>query len=142
MYDYNENYYQNKDNVSREIFDLDLSFGMHPISGDIRKKTGVHAIKQSIRTLILLNHYEKPLHPDIGCDIYKSLFEPFEGEFTTTLMEDHIKYVINNYEPRADLKKIDIEVKEDQNFLGITIWFTPIGEINSVSVDIFLRITR
>lgn len=142
MYNYNENYYQNPENISREIYDLDLNFGKHPISGDLRKKNGIEAIKQSIRTLILLNHYEKPLHPDIGCDIYKSMFEPFEGDFTTTLMEDHIHNVIDNYEPRVELNKIEIIVKEDYNSLNITIWFTPINEVDPVSMDIFLKISR
>lgn len=142
MYDWTENYYLNKNNTSREVSDLDIVFGLHPISKDIRKKYDVHAIKQSIKTLVLLNHYEKPFHPDIGCDVLKSMFEPFEGEFTKTMMEGHITKVIENYEPRAKLEKIKIEVQEDQNFLGITIWFTPIGSTDPVNVDIFLRILR
>ena len=84
MYDYTENYYKDEKNIAREIKDLDYVFGLHPISKDIRKKTNVEALKQSIKTLVLLNHYEKPFHPDIGCDVYKSLFEPFEGRFTET----------------------------------------------------------
>jgi len=142
MYDYTQNYYKNKDNTSREITDLDYVFGIHPVSKDIRKKNDIQAIKQSIRTLVLLNHYEKPFHPDIGCDVYKSLFEPFEGKFTENMMKRHIHNVIDNYEPRATLKKIEINTKEDENFLGITIWFVPVGEIDVISVDIFLKIVR
>jgi len=142
MYDYTENYYEIEDNVSRPMKDLDYIFGLHPISNDIRKKNDVQSIKQSVKTLVLLNHYEKPFHPDIGCDVYKSMFEPFEDSFTTSLMEGYIKNVINNYEPRVVLDKIDIDVQEENNFLGITIWFTPVGEVDSVSVEIFLNIIR
>lgn len=142
MYDHNENYYQIEDNVSREITDLEFSFELHPISKDIRKKNDIDAIKQSVKTLVLLNHYEKPFHPDIGCDIYKSMFEPFEGEFTEELMTNHIHNVIDNYEPRADLERVEINVEEDQNAIGITIWFTPLGYNDPVNVDIFLRILR
>ena len=117
-------------------------FGIHPVSKDIRKKTNVEAIKQAIKTLVLLNHYEKPFHPDIGCDVLKSMFEPFEGEFTDTMMRKHIHNVVENYEPRAVLEKIDIDVDEDQNALGITIWFTPINETVMDKIDIFLRILR
>lgn len=141
MYDYTYNTYK-EENVSKTITDLDIVFGIHPLSKDIRKKTNIEAIKQSIKTLILLNHYEKPFHPDIGCDIYKSMFEMFEGNFTRTMMEGYIKKMINNYEPRAALEKIDINVDEDNNSLGITIWFTPESETEVVSVDIFLRILR
>lgn len=142
MHDWTENYYNNEDNTSRLITDLDYAFGIHPTSKDIRKKTDILAIKQSIKTLVLLNHYEKPFHPDIGCDVYKSMFEPFEGRFTEEMMKSHIENVINNYEPRAELEKIDIDVKEEQNFFGITIWFTPVGEIVLANVDIFLKILR
>lgn len=142
MYDYNENYYNNEDNLARPIKDLDFIFGLHPISSDIRKKNNIDAIKQSIKTLVLLNHYEKPFHPDVGCDVYKSLFEPFEEQFSEALMERYITHVIEAYEPRASLDKIDFDTREDYNFFGVTIWFTPIGQTDSVSVDIFLRILR
>ena len=142
MFDWTENYYNNEDNTSRNVTDLDLVFGIHPVSKDIRMKTNVEAIKQAIKTLVLLNHYEKPFHPDIGCDVLKSMFEPFEGEFTDDMMRKHIHNVIDNYEPRAVLEKIDIDVDEDQNALGITIWFTPINETVMDKIDIFLRILR
>lgn len=141
MYDYTQNSYVG-DKVAKEIKDLDYAFGIHPISGDIRKKNDVLAIKQSLKTLVLLNHYEKPFHPSIGCDIYKSLFEPFEGEFTKNIMRDNITSVTKNYEPRADVQNIDINIDEDNNSIGITIYFIPVGEIDTVSVDIFLRILR
>ena len=58
------------------------------------------------------------------------------------MIKKHIHNVVDNYEPRVKLEKIEITVKEDQNFFGITIWFTPIDSITPVSVDIFLRILR
>lgn len=142
MYDYHENYYNDEDNLSRPIKELDFVFGLHPLSKDIRKKTNIDAIKQSIKALVLMNHYEKPFHPDIGCDVFKSLFEPFEGAFTETMMRTYINHVIDAYEPRADIDRIVFDTREDSNFFGITIWFTPTGEVQSVSVDIFLRILR
>lgn len=141
MYDWTEKTYT-EDNVSRRITDLDIAFGIHPLSKDLRKKNDIEAIKQSIKTLVLLNHYEKPFHPDIGCDIYKSMFEMFEGSFTKQMMENHIKKVVSTYEPRAQLQKIEIDVQEDNNFIGITIWFIPKSEVDVYSVDIFLRILR
>ena len=142
MYDYTENYYTNQNNTSRPITDLDLVFGLHPISKDIRKKNNVEAIKQSIKVLVLLNHYEKPFHPDLGCDIQKSMFELFEGKFTEEMMKSHILYTLESYEPRAEINEVIVDVKEDNNFLGITVIFTPVNEVESFSVDIFLRILR
>ncbi len=50
--------------------------------------------------------------------------------------------MIDNYEPRVELDKVLVEVKEEYNSLGITIWFTPVNETESVYVDIFLKIVR
>jgi hypothetical protein len=58
------------------------------------------------------------------------------------MIKKHIHNVIDNYEPLVKLDEIIVTIKEDENFFGITIWFTPIGEIDRVSVDIFLRILR
>ena len=41
--------------------DLDLDFIAHPTTGDVVKKTGVDAIKRSVRNLILTNFYDRPL---------------------------------------------------------------------------------
>ena len=141
MFDYTERTYTGE-NVSTEIFDLDLSFAIHPLSKDIRKKSGIEAIKQSIRVLCLLNHYEKFFHPDIGTDIYKSLFEPIHDVTTRNLMAKNIKDMIKLYEPRATNINVQIQAIEDENALNITVWFTPEQEINQVSVSLFLHILR
>lgn len=141
MFDYTTKTYTGE-NVSTEIFDLDLAFGIHPLSKDIRKKSGIEAIKQSIKVLCLLNHYEKPMHPAIGGDILKNLFEPFEGGLTKDIMAENIKKMIELYEPRASNIQIKINLYQDDNAIVITVWFIPEQEINSVSVDIFLRVLR
>ena len=142
MYIYTENYYKEDDNIARKIIDLDLNFRSHPVTKDLQKKYNIEALKQSLKTLILLNHYEKPFHPDIGCDIYKSLFEPFEEEFTQTLLKKYIKDVIDNYEPRVELTDINIEVISEEHSLKIDIYFIPIGEITPINVTLFLRNIR
>ena len=141
MYDFVERIYTGE-NVSTEIFDLDLAFSPHPISHDIRKKSGIEAIKQSVRVLCILNHYEKPFHPQIGSDILKSMFEPIHDMTTRNIMAKDIKKMIELYEPRATNINVQINAIEDENALSITVFFTPEQEIRQVSVDIFLRILR
>jgi phage baseplate assembly protein W len=142
MYEWTENYFVTEKDLSRKIKDLDYIFQPHPISKDISRKSDVEAIKQSIKTLVLLNHYEKPFHPDIGCDVYKSLFEPFEGKFTADLIMRNIRKVIEDYEPRADLKDVKVYMDEDNHTFNISVYFTPNGSINTEVVDIFLKILR
>ena len=59
----------------RKWKDLDLFFGKKQASKDINKVVDVQAVKRSVRNLVLLNHYEKPFHPEIGSGVRDMLFE-------------------------------------------------------------------
>lgn len=126
----------------RTYADIDLSMTPHPINRDITKKTGIEAIKQSIKNLVLINHYEKPFHPDIGCDVYKTLFENIELPGTKEQMEAFVEHVVNTYEPRAELNEVVVTPVPDNNGVSIDVWFTPLNTIEPVSVEIFLKILR
>ena len=54
------------DRSVRKYSDLDLFFGKKSSDSDIQNITNVKAVKRSIRNLVLLNHYEKPFHPEIA----------------------------------------------------------------------------
>ena len=60
----------------RTYSDLDLFFSAKGVSKDISKVTDIQAVKRSVRNLVLLNHYEKPFHPEIGSGVRDMLFEP------------------------------------------------------------------
>ena len=45
--------------------DLALSFEKNANTKDVLQKKDVDAVKQSVRNLILTNHYERPFHPEI-----------------------------------------------------------------------------
>ena len=53
----------------RQYRDLDLFFSKKTERKDINVLTDILAVKRSVRNLILLNHYEKPFHPEIGSGI-------------------------------------------------------------------------
>lgn len=142
MYNWKENFYKNDSHLSREMLDMDYNFGTHPLSNDIRKKKDIESIKQSVRTLVLLNHYEKPFHPDIGCDIYKSLFELMSNTVNEHVIRSSIKNVIESYEPRASIVDIDIDIQHDNNAINIEIIFIPEGYTEKENINIFLQILR
>ena len=60
---------------SREYRDLDLNFKIHPIRKDINKHTAEMAVINSIKNLVLTQHYEVPFQPEIGCNSSTLLFE-------------------------------------------------------------------
>ena len=54
--------------------DLDLSLQIHPVKKDVNTHKNEYAIINSIKNLILTNHYEKFFHPEIGSNIRRLLF--------------------------------------------------------------------
>ena len=46
----------------RTFTDLDLNFNIHPIRKDINTFKNEYAISNSIKNLVLTNHYERPFN--------------------------------------------------------------------------------
>ena len=84
---------------TRQFTDLNLMFTKHPATADVTKKIDEEAVKSSIRNLISTKNYERPFHPEIGCQIYSLLFENF-NPITVQVMKRTIFQVIEKYEPR------------------------------------------
>jgi phage baseplate assembly protein W len=120
---------------SKIFKDLDLDFGAHPVTGDVRKKVGDEAIKRSVRNLVLTNFYERPFRSYIGSNAQKLLFEPI-NPLTSTFLKDAITEVIRNFEPRVSLLDVSVNVSEDQNGYVATLRFY----INNVPVPIISTI--
>ena len=101
----------------RQYRDLDLFFSKKTERKDINVLTDILAVKRSVRNLILLNHYEKPFHPEIGASIRDALFEPNDS-FSINVMENRIRDTLQNYEPRIILEKVEAVTGEAKDFFG------------------------
>ena len=112
----------NSDRNSRQYTDLDLFFGRKTSDSDISKVTDVQAVKRSIRNLILLNHYEKPFHPEIGSGVRDMLFE-LMTPVTAVVLTRKIEDVINNFEPRARVIAVRACPNLDRNAYDVSIQF-------------------
>ena len=127
--------------TSRTFKDLDLDFGLNPVTKDVNKLTDAEAIKRSVRNLINTNNYERPFRPEIGSGIRGLLFEPMT-ELTSHFMQLKIAEVLNEYEPRISLSDIVINNQEDKNAYGVSIHFIIKGSQEPVIVDTFLERLR
>lgn len=107
---------------TRQWSDLNLLFTTHPATADITKKTDEEAVKASLKNLISTKNYERPFHPEIGCQIFSILFEPFTP-VTVQVMKKTIADVINKFEPRVVLLDVRIQDRPDNNDLTVTIFF-------------------
>jgi phage baseplate assembly protein W len=126
---------------TRTFSDLDLAFGMHPVSKDVTKKYDENAIKQSIRNLILTKNFERPFRSDIGSQVKNLLFEPM-SPLTSAMIKKTIENTINSYEPRASLLDVSVLLSPDNNSVYVTIVFRIINTSTPISIDLFLERTR
>lgn len=128
-------------NTTRLYKDLDLNFGINPVTKDVNKKVGDRAIIAAVRNLILLNYFEKPFNPSIGSNVRRLLFEPMDAG-TGSLLQKEITLTINNYEPRVKLRNVYVQADEDNQGYNVTIEFFLINRIEPVTLNLFLERLR
>ena len=115
--------------------DVALSFERNAATKDVIVKKDVDAVKQSVKNLILTNHFERPFHPEIGSGITNLLLEPLDP-ITANSLSRVIGEVITNFEPRAQVVSIDARPNQETNSYEVTINFRVInvpGELVSLT---------
>ena len=113
--------------------DLDLSFAVKT-SGELYKKVDAAAVRQSVKTLITTNRFEKPFQPNYGADIQGLLFELASDPLIEFEIDDRIRRNIGRYEPRAKVLDVVVVAKPDNNSVSVTIEFQVINTEEIVSL--------
>jgi len=126
---------------TRQYSDLNLLFSSHPITGDVTKKTDEEAVKASLRNLISTKHYERPFHPEIGCQIYSLLFENFTP-VTKQVMMKTIFDTIQKFEPRVTVLDVKLRERADQNDLSVDIIFRINNSERPITLTTFITRVR
>lgn len=121
--------------------DLDLDFLMHPTTKDVVVKIGPEAIKRSVRNLILTNFYDRPFRPGIGSNAQKLLFEN-ASPLTAGFLENAIKEVIANFEPRVRLDGIKVQFDYDNNGYNVALAYMILNKNEPIITTIFLERIR
>lgn len=120
-----------------KITDIDYSFRDHPITGNLILKNGADVIKQSVKTLVLLNIFEKPFSIISG-NISNKLFEQMNYA-TEFQIQNEIKSLLAEYEGRVEVQDVLVEQKE--NALNIGIYYIIIGE-DLPTQEVTVEVTR
>jgi phage baseplate assembly protein W len=118
----------NKVARNKDYSDIDLDFLPHPTTKDVLRKTGIDSVKRSVRNLILTNFYDRPFRPYIGSNVQKLLFEN-ANPLVEGFIRDAIKEVIENFEPRVLVKKVDALFDYDNNGYNVRIYFIVLNSI-------------
>jgi len=127
-------------NPNRYI-DLNLSFLNNPVTKDISVLTDVDAVKQSVKDLVLTQHFERPFHPELGCNVTTMLFENATAITAISIKRD-IQDVITNFEPRVQLQNVVVNVSPDQNGFDVTITYYVLNIAEVQTVNFFLQRLR
>ena len=128
-------------NKTRIFSDLDLNFKPHPVTGDITLKYDDNAIKQSLKNLLQLRHFEKPFHSEIGSPLRELLFEPITP-LTQFMARRTIIDVVANFEPRVELIDVDVIASDENNALYISITFKIVNTERPQTLEFVLERTR
>ena len=117
-------------------------FFAHPITGpNVSRKVNRDAVRQSVKSLILTDYYDRPFKPNIGCGIRYYLFELFTPAVKQQ-MESAIRETVANHEPRADIVSVLVEEKQDMHALVISVAFMILNDPNPVVLDVILERVR
>lgn len=121
--------------------DLDLSLQIHPVKKDVNTHKNEYAIINSIKNLILTNHYEKFFHPEIGSNIRRLLFENVDTVIAAQI-EKEIEDTVSNFEPRVEISKVTAIPSPDQNRYNVQMEFFITNVSNQIKINFFLERIR
>jgi phage baseplate assembly protein W len=128
-------------NSARTFRDLDLNFTIHPIRKDINTHKNEYAIINSVKNLVLTNHYERPFQPELGSNIRRLLFENVDA-VTASQIEREITETISNFEPRVQVSKVTVVASPDENGFKVNLEFFVINNANPITINFFLERIR
>lgn len=132
----NDKYLQS--GAENEIYsDFLHTFIPHPNTGQITRKTNVDSVKMSLRNLLLTNKYERLRNPRFGGNIRRWLFEQFIPT-TYIEIENEIRTMVENYEPRVNLIDVIVTPNEEQNMIAVDITFNVITSANIEKLELSL----
>ena len=112
--------------ISRAFKDISLSFTRSPITNDLVTLRNEDAIKKSVVNLCRTRLTDRFFNELLGTSIEDALFE-LVGEDIGVSLEEEIRTLLTNFEPRIKLTQINIEDDIDENGLYITIRYNIVG---------------
>ena len=129
--------------ISRSFKDISLDFeNPHPVTNDLAILKNERAITRSVRNIVEAIPTEKFFNSLFGSDVYRSLFD-FVDFGTATIIQDQIKTSLENFEPRINNVRVEVDPRPDDNNFEVTVIFDIIGqEFPTQEFSFILEATR
>ena len=127
---------------TRAFKDISLSFSPHPVTKDLPVLSNERAIVRSVRNLVETIPTERFFNSIIGTDIRDTLFDNFD-RMNVMMIEDQIREVLGNFEPRVTNVGATVKARPDDNTLEVNVFFDIIGlDLPTQSFAFLLEPTR
>ena len=127
---------------SRAFKDISLSFSPHPVTKDLPVLVNERAVVRSVRNLVETIPTERFFNSLIGTDIRDTLFSNFD-RMNVMMIEDQIREVLGNFEPRVSNIGATVKARPDDNTLEVTVFFDITGlDLPQQSFAFILEPTR
>ena len=128
--------------ISRSFKDISLSFTKHPVTNDIIILRNEDAIKKSVINLVRTRLNERFFNDLLGTSVDDTLFELGDSD-TFSFLEEEITTLLNNFEPRINVRSVLLEFIEDLNNLNIKITYDIVGlPFPTQNIEFILQPTR
>lgn len=124
--------------IVREYSDIDFNF-KKTSTGDLYKITGVNAVLQSVRNIILTNYQERPFQPYLASNTTSNLFENSHPAMEIEL-KSSVEEALRNNEPRV--QNIKTVVSFENHTLSLELTLKIVNVANEVSLNIDLERLR
>lgn len=128
--------------ISKGFKDISAVFEVNPLNDDLIVLRNSNAIARSIRNIIFTSRGDKPFNPFFGSRVSELLFDPMD-QITTLAIKTEIEETIKNFEPRVNLKRVQVNPSYDDNEYSVVINYEIIGiDLDIQQLSFALELTR
>ncbi len=120
--------------------DIDLRFTRHPVTGDVAVKTGRAALLQSVRNLVLTASGDWKAEQGIGAGAARVLGENDIDVLRGVNLEREIRYQIETFEPRVELKKVQTISEVGKHRIRVIILFVEVNQTEVITYDDYIDV--
>ena len=128
--------------VSQGFKDVSMTFQKHPLTSDILALKNESAIARSVRNIVFTVPGEKFFDEDFGSRICQALFENI-NDISANIIKNEIESSLKIYEPRVNVREVEVRPNFDQNEFNVTIIYEIIGaDVPAQELQFVLQSTR
>jgi phage baseplate assembly protein W len=99
------------------------------------------AVKNSIMNILSTRPGSVPGHPEFGCNLGKFLFELI-NPLSVHLIDEEIRYSLQRWEKRINVKEIKVNDDPDYNRITIRIIFTIKQDVDNNDLEYIYTLTK